>query len=88
MAVDDKSNEITAVPKLLEMLELKGAIVTLDAMGCQKKIAEKIVSKKADYVLAVKGNQGRLHDALENTFKRAKELNLSEQFRNVLFSAK
>jgi len=59
--VDQKSNEITAIPALLETLELKGAIVTLDAMGCQKNIAHKIVEKGADYVLALKKNHGDLH---------------------------
>jgi len=56
--VDDKSNEITAIPKLLAALELGGTVVTVDAMGCQRSIAEKIISKKADYILAVKENQG------------------------------
>jgi len=60
--VDDKSNEITAVPELLRALELKGCIVTIDAMGCQKKIASQIVEKGADYVLALKGNQETVHD--------------------------
>lgn len=59
-AVDAKSNEITAIPELLDMLALEGAIVTIDAMGTQKEIAAKIVSRKADYVLALKGNQGTL----------------------------
>jgi predicted transposase YbfD/YdcC len=62
--VDSKSNEITAVPKLVEILELTGAIVTLDAMGCQKEIAAKIREKRADYVLAVKENQPHLHEDL------------------------
>ena len=56
--VADKSNEIIAIPKLLEMLAIEGAIVTIDAMGCQRDIAQKIIDKKADYVLALKGNQG------------------------------
>jgi predicted transposase YbfD/YdcC len=60
--VDEKSNEITAVPELLESLMLKGCIVTLDALNCQTKIAEAIVEKEADYLLALKGNQGSLHD--------------------------
>lgn len=55
--VDAKSNEITAIPKLLEVLALKGCIVTIDAMGCQKDIAQKIIDKEADYVLALKENQ-------------------------------
>lgn len=58
--VDDKSNEITAIPALLDVLVLKGCIVTIDAMGCQKEIAEKIISKEADYILALKGNQEHL----------------------------
>jgi predicted transposase YbfD/YdcC len=61
-AVDGKSNEITAIPELLDMIELEGAIVTIDAMGTQKGIAAKIVAKKADYVLAPKGNQGTLQE--------------------------
>src|SRR5665213_1549458 len=60
--VDEKSNEITAIPKLLDALELGGTVVTIDAMGCQRSIAAKIVAKKADYVLAVKENQGSLLD--------------------------
>ena len=66
--VDGRSNEITAVPRLLEMLEVKGCIVTLDAMGCQKEIASKILEEGADYVLAVKGNQGRLHEGVADVF--------------------
>ena len=62
--VGEKSNEITAIPELLEMLNLKGAVVTIDAMGTQRAIAEKIVEKGGDYILSVKGNQGRLHDEI------------------------
>jgi predicted transposase YbfD/YdcC len=61
IATDQKSNEITAIPKLLEMLNLKGAIVTIDAMGCQREIARKVVEGQGDYVLAVKDNQPTLH---------------------------
>src|SRR5690606_27826413 len=57
LKTDDKSDEITAIPKLLDLLKLKGATVTIDAMGCQKHIAQKLVSKGADYMLAVKENQ-------------------------------
>ena len=64
VVVDEKSNEITAIPKLLEMLALSGALVTIDAMGCQTEIASAIVEADADYVLAVKGNQPTLHDGL------------------------
>src|SRR5665213_1339088 len=62
IATDTKSNEITAVPKLLEMLSLKGTIVTTDALNCQRAIAQQIVDQGGDYVLALKGNQGTLHD--------------------------
>ena len=62
IATDVKSNEITAVPKLLEMLSLKGTIVTVDALNCQRAIAEQIVKQGGDYALALKGNQGSLHD--------------------------
>ena len=62
LAVDGKSNEITAVPKLLDLLSLKGRIVTADALNCQRAIAAKVVAKGGDYVLALKGNQGSLHD--------------------------
>jgi hypothetical protein len=66
--VDEKSNEITAIPKLLEALELSGTVVTIDAMGCQRSIAEKIVQKKAGYILAVKENQGNLLDGIQDSF--------------------
>ena len=62
IATDTKSNEITAVPKLLEMLSLKGTIVTVDALNCQREFARKIVDQGGDYALALKGNQGTLHD--------------------------
>src|SRR4051812_25055239 len=71
--VDDKSNEITAVPRLLEILELTGAIVTLDAMGCQKEIAAKVRERGADYVLAVKDNQPHLREDLSDHFDRVLE---------------
>ena len=64
VVVDEKSNEITAIPKLLEILELSGALVTIDAMGCQTEIARDIVEAGGDYVLAVKGNQPTLHNGL------------------------
>jgi predicted transposase YbfD/YdcC len=67
--VDEKSNEITAIPKLLDALELSGAAVTIDAMGCQRAIAEKIVAKKADYILAVKENQGHLLEEIKDSFQ-------------------
>jgi predicted transposase YbfD/YdcC len=70
-AVDGKSNEITAIPELLEMLAIKGAIISIDAMGTQKTIAEKIVEKEADYVFALKGNQGGLHNDIKEFFADA-----------------
>ncbi len=73
VAVEEKSNEITAIPKLLEMLEIAGALVTLDAMGCQKEIAAKIRERRADYVLAVKENQPHLHEDVERLFQEALE---------------
>jgi len=66
--VDEKSNEITAIPKLLDALELAGAVVTIDAMGCQREIATRIIEKKADYVLAVKDNQGLLAEQVRDSF--------------------
>ena len=70
---DDKSNEITAIPELLKALELKGCIVTIDAMGCQKAIAKHIVEAEGDYVLALKGNQSTLSKQVENTFQQANQ---------------
>lgn len=63
--VAEKSNEITAIPALLDMLAIEGAIITIDAMGCQREIAAKIIDKKADYLLALKGNQGTLSEDVE-----------------------
>ncbi len=68
---DNKSNEITAIPKLLDLLDIKGATITLDAMGCQNKIAKQIISKGADYVLALKGNQGELSGEVKAYFHKA-----------------
>jgi predicted transposase YbfD/YdcC len=68
VVVDAKSNEITAIPKLLEMLEISGSIVTIDAMGCQIEIARKIIDAGADYCLAVKGNQPTLHQGIIDFF--------------------
>jgi predicted transposase YbfD/YdcC len=66
--VDEKSNEIKAIPKLLDALELAGTVVTIDAMGCQREIAQRIIDKKADYVLAVKDNQGLLAEQVRDSF--------------------
>jgi predicted transposase YbfD/YdcC len=71
VAVDGKSNEITAIPVLLELLDLKGALVTIDAMGCQKEIAAKIVAGGGDYVLTVKANQERLLEDIQATVEKA-----------------
>ncbi|UHD16244.1 ISAs1 family transposase [Thiocapsa bogorovii] len=71
VATDAKSNEITAIPPLLALLMLRGAIVTIDAMGCQTKIAEQIVDQGGDYVLALKGNQGVLAAEVEEAFIEA-----------------
>jgi predicted transposase YbfD/YdcC len=71
--VDEKSNEITAIPRLLELLDLHGAIVTIDAMGCQKEIAAKIRERGGDYVLAVKGNQDRLEEDVIAAFAAESE---------------
>lgn len=70
-ATEEKSNEITAIPKLLELLELKGCIVTLDAMGCQRAIAEQIRAQGGDYVLGLKGNQSGLQESVEDFFEVA-----------------
>ncbi|HZA28470.1 MAG TPA: ISAs1 family transposase [Gammaproteobacteria bacterium] len=70
---DEKSNEITAIPALLALLEVRGCIVTLDAMGCQREIAEQIRTQGADYVLTVKKNQRELHQAIEDYFETAQQ---------------
>lgn len=72
--VSEKSNEITAIPKLLEVLLLDNCIVTIDAMGCQTEIAAKIIEKNASYVLAVKGNQGQLLENIKDEFKFSKKV--------------
>lgn len=73
VAVAEKSNEITAIPKLLELLDVHGALVTIDAMGCQKEIAAKIVERGGDYVLTVKENQPTLLAEIQNSFAQAAE---------------
>ena len=65
----EKSNEITAIPALLEVLSIKGCIITIDAMGCQKEIASKIISQQGDYLLSLKGNQGNLHSSVKDFFE-------------------
>lgn len=80
--VSEKSNEITAIPRLLEILTLKGCIVTIDAMGCQQEIADKIIDCDADYVLAVKENQKQLYQDIQDEFRFGKyiQVHLSEDF--------
>jgi predicted transposase YbfD/YdcC len=78
LKVDEKSNEITAIPELLRLLALKGCIVTIDAMGCQTEIAKVIVDAEADYVLALKGNQGTLHHDVQDLFAYAQETNFAD----------
>jgi predicted transposase YbfD/YdcC len=85
VAVEDKSNEITAIPKLLEILDLKGAIVTIDAIGTQKNIAAKIVEKEADYVLPVKENHPHLFEDLKKMFDRFVDSDMSA-FAHDVFS--
>lgn len=80
--VDDKSNEITAIPKLLEMLDVKGSVITIDAMGCQHKITHQIKKQGADFVLALKGNQGQLNEEVKAWFHKA----VREQFNGIGYS--
>lgn len=80
--VADKSNEITAIPELLKMLDITGCVITIDAMGCQKKIAEQIIGQGGDYVLAVKENQGTLYTAVVESFARAEE----QAFSGMVYS--
>src|SRR5262249_48824237 len=68
-AVQDGSHEIAAIPELLRLLDLEGALVTIDAAGCQQEIAGKIIEGKGDYLLAVKGNQPKLHEAVQAAFQ-------------------
>ncbi len=70
-ATEEKSKEISAIPKLLELLELKGCIVTIDAMGCQTKIAAQIVDQGGDYVLGLKGNKSAMHEEVKALFATA-----------------
>jgi len=72
LKVADHSNEITALPELLRALELAGCVVTVDAMGCQKQVAKEIHEADADYVLALKGNQGTLHAEVKRSWTMPK----------------
>lgn len=78
----EKSNEITAIPILLKMLDISGSTVTIDAMGCQKKIATTIIDKNADYVFSLKGNQSSLHDDVKSYFKNC----IANNFKNISHS--
>ena len=79
LACEEKSNEITAIPELLDQIDVKGAVVTIDAMGCQKAIAKKIITGGGEYVLAVKGNQKTLYNTIRELFNSY----LEENFANV-----
>ena len=81
--VDDKSNEIKAIPEILKKICIEGAVVTLDAMGCQKDIAKQIIDGKGDYILRVKANQGNLLNAIETTHKKAE----AKQYENMVYYA-
>ena len=83
--VDGKSNEITAIPQLLKVLYLKGAIVTIDAIGCQKEIVSTIIDKEAHYVIALKKNQGGLYQRVEELFQEALSLEkVGDQYSNYI----
>ena len=72
--VNAKSNEITAIPELLDMLDISGCIITIDAMGTQKLIAEKIIAADADYILSLKDNHPTLHQQVKNWFETAQSI--------------
>ena len=78
LKTDEKSNEITAIPQLLDLLSVSGCIVTIDAMGCQTEIAQKIIDEEGDYLLAVKKNQGHLYEDIEWLFKLTTDINYAE----------
>lgn len=79
----EKSNEITAIPELLNSLAIKGCIVTIDAMGCQKDIAAQIIKQKGDYLLALKGNQGHSHEEVKSFFEMGK----TSDFKNIAYDS-
>lgn len=76
--VSDKSNEITAIPALLEMLDISGCIITIDAMGTQKSIAQKIIAASSDYILSLKDNHPILHQQVKNWFETAQSLGFKD----------
>jgi len=75
--VNEKSNEISAIPKLLDILSLQGNVITIDAMGCQTKITDKIISEQADYIIAVKENQKTLYQTIQDEFRFSKDIQTS-----------
>lgn len=79
MKVEDKSQEITAIPALLELLDITGSIITIDAMGTQTEIAKKIIDKKGDYVLALKANHRTLYNQVQEWFEKAD----AQQFQGI-----
>lgn len=79
VATEEKSNEITAIPKLLDLLDIRGTTITVDAMGCQRAIAEKVIDQGADYIMGLKGNQGTAHKEVELFFTDAR----ASDFRDV-----
>lgn len=83
MKTETKSNEITAIPELIQNLDTKGATITIDALGCQKEIAKVIVEREASYVLMVKDNQPTLHDEIRNYFNQAENIG----FEGVLYDS-
>lgn len=80
---EDKSNEITAIPKLLDAIDVQGSVITIDAMGCQQKIASKIIKRQAHYVLALKENQKTLYDSVKAVFTKAEE-SKEKQYKKML----
>jgi predicted transposase YbfD/YdcC len=76
---EEKSNEITAIPRLLDALDISGCVVTTDVMGCQKKIAKKIIDSGGDYIFGLKGNQGTLNDDVREFFQYAE----GEEFKDI-----
>lgn len=78
VSTDEKSNEITAIPELLNNLDIKGSTVTIDAMGCQTAIAQQIIEQEADYILAVKGNQSSLQQGIEDTIRFHKPIDIDK----------
>jgi predicted transposase YbfD/YdcC len=87
LKVEDKSNEITAVPKILKQLVIKGAIITMDAMGCQSETVKDICEAEADYIIALKGNQGSLHETVKDSFQLydsgSKSLSVNSAFGGI-----